>query len=49
MLSRYEELNFLININWKDTLSTELMYAVIDDKNFEPDMHQIRAILTYRY
>lgn len=27
----------------------EVMYAVIDDKNSEPDMHQIRAILTYRY
>jgi len=49
MLSRYEELNLLININWNDTLSTELMYAVINDKNSEPDRHQIWAILTYRY
>jgi len=44
-----EELNVFLNINWKETLSTELMYAVTNDKNSEPDMHQIRAILTYRY
>lgn len=44
-----EELNIFININWKETLSTELMYAVTNDKNSEPDMHQIRAILTYRF
>jgi hypothetical protein len=44
-----EELNVFININWKDTLTTELMYAIVDDKNSEPDMHQIRAIITYRY
>jgi len=44
-----EELNLFININWQESLTTELMYAVTDDKNSEPDMHQVRAILTYRY
>ncbi len=44
-----EELNLFININWKENLSTELIYAVVDDQNSEPDMHQVRAILTYRY
>lgn len=50
-LSEYnkEELNIFLNINWQEQITTELMYAVINDKNSEPDMHQIRAILTYRY
>jgi len=44
-----EELNVFININWPQNLTTEFMYALTNDKNSEPDIHQIRAILTYRY
>ncbi len=28
-----EEINYFLNYNWNDKLSSELMYAVIDDKN----------------
>ncbi len=44
-----EELDLFINLNWKRNLSLELMYAVTNDLNSEPDMHQIRTILTYQY
>ncbi|MCK4842987.1 MAG: OprD family outer membrane porin [Methylococcales bacterium] len=44
-----QEINLFINYSWKQKLTAELMYAIIDDKNSEPDIHQIRAILTYRY
>ena len=44
-----EELNLFINYSWNEMLTAELMYAAIDDRNSEPDMRQVRAILTYRY
>lgn len=44
-----EELNVFMNVSWKEHFNAELMYAVTNDKNSEPDMHQIRAILTYRF
>jgi hypothetical protein len=44
-----EEINLYINYSWKEILTFEVMYAAIDDRNSEPDMHQIRTILTYRY
>jgi hypothetical protein len=44
-----EELNVFINYNWNDKVAAELMYAVVDDLNSEPDMHQVRVILTYQY
>jgi len=44
-----QELNFFVNYNWQDKITTELMYALIEDKNALSNTHQIRAILTYRY
>ena len=44
-----EEIDFFLNYNWNDKLTTELMYAVVDDKNSSEDTDQIRAIITYRY
>ena len=44
-----EELNVFINYNWSETVNAELMYAVVDDLNSEPDLHQVRVILTYQY
>ena len=44
-----EELNAFVNYNWNDKVAAELMYAVVDDLNSEPDLHQVRVILTYQY
>ena len=44
-----EEINYFLNYNWNDKLTTELMYAVIDDKNSSEDTDQIRAVVTFRY
>lgn len=44
-----EELNLFINYNWNETVAAEVMYAVVDDLNSEPDLHQVRVILTYQY
>ena len=44
-----EEINFFLNYNWNDRLTTELMYAVVNDKNSSEDTDQIRAIVTFRY
>ncbi|MDQ7091228.1 MAG: OprD family outer membrane porin [Methylococcales bacterium] len=44
-----EEINYFINYNWNDTLTTELIYARVDDKNSNEDTNQLRAIITYRY
>ena len=44
-----EELNVFVNYNWNQTVAAELMYAVVDDLNSGPDLHQFRAILTYHY
>ena len=44
-----EELNVFINYNWNQTVAAEIMYAVVDDLNSEPDLHQVRVILTYQY
>lgn len=44
-----EELDLFINLNWEQDLNLELMYAVVDDLNSEPDLHQVRAILTFQY
>jgi hypothetical protein len=44
-----QEINYFINYNWNNTLTAELIYAAIDDKNSGEDTNQLRAILTYRY
>lgn len=44
-----QEFNYFINYNWHDTLTAELIYAVVDDKNSPADTNQFRAIITYRY
>jgi len=44
-----KELNLFTRFNWQEKLTADVMYAVVNDKNSQPDMHQIRAILTYRY
>jgi len=44
-----QEVNYFINYNWNDTLTSELVYATIDNKNSGKDTNQLRAILTYHY
>ena len=44
-----EEINLYINYHWNNMFATEVMYAVVDDLNSEPDLHQIRVILTYQF
>ena len=44
-----EEINYFLNYNWNDKLTSELMYAVVNDKSSSEDTDQIRAIITYRY
>lgn len=44
-----EELNLYSQYSWKEKITAELMYAVVDDRNSGPDLHQIRAILTYQF
>lgn len=44
-----EESNLYINYNWGEVFAAELIYAVVDDLNKEPDLHQLRVILTYQY
>jgi len=44
-----QELNVFLNYSWNNKLTTELMYALIEDKNELASTHQVRSILTYRY
>lgn len=44
-----EELNLYLNYNWDDKVLAGVMYAIVNDLNDEPDMHQFRVILTYQY
>ncbi len=44
-----EELDLYIAVNWQQSITLEVMYANLDNKNTQESDHQFRTIFTYHF